>query len=100
VTTKQYVDGLVSGLDSRSSKIFAVINAAVSAGVDLVNPTNLSAALPDMSGDLNSDYDVFLNGMMLRPGEGNDFVTGSVANSVQLSFPASAGDLLCVIVYN
>ena len=100
VTTKQYVDGLVSGLDSRSSKTFSVINTAVSASVDLVNPTNLGTALPSMAGDLVNDYDVFLNGMMLRPGVGNDFVTGSVANSIQLSFPASAGDLLCVVVYN
>ena len=100
VTTKQYVDGLVSGLDSRSSKTFAVVSAAVSAGVDIVNPTNLGTALPSMAGDLVNDYDVFLNGMMLRPGAENDFVTGSVANSIRLSFPATAGDLLCVVVYN
>jgi len=63
--------------------------------------------LPDMStGSFTLDYDVYLNGELLRPGAdasaNNDYYPGtSLATAAQLKFEFSVklGDVLCVIPY-
>jgi hypothetical protein len=65
---------------------------------------NLDAALPDMSGgNFLNDYDVYLNGDLLRPGylvgDGNDYYPGTSVTDGQLRFATTlkTGDVICVI---
>jgi hypothetical protein len=68
---------------------------------------NLDVALPDMStGSFTVDYDVYLNGELLRPGAdasaNNDYYPGSTltpAAELKFEFAVKLGDVLCVIPY-
>lgn len=102
--TKAYVDAQVSGLDSRSSKLFSVVTAAVPANSNLVAGVggNLDAELPVFSSDLavfTSSHDIFLNGQILRPGTDMDVYPGTVSKSLKLTFDAVEGDVFCIISY-
>jgi hypothetical protein len=72
---------------------------------------NLDAQLPNMStGTFITDYDVFLNGNLLRPGANaaanNDYYPGTSLANGQLMFEfnlkgvGANPDVLCVIPYN
>ncbi len=102
--TKAYVDAQVSGLDSRSSKLFSVVTSAVPANNNLVAGVggNLDAELPVFSSDLavfTSSHDIFLNGQILRPGTDMDVYPGTVSKSLKLTFDAVEGDVFCIISY-
>ncbi|NBX74852.1 MAG: hypothetical protein EBQ89_11240, partial [Alphaproteobacteria bacterium] len=101
VATKKYVDNQISGLDARSEKVFSVVQSEVLAGDDLsLDAGTLDIELPVIDAALmESKYDIFLNGMMLRPGATMDVQKGAGAKALKLNFKAVAGDLLCVVVY-
>lgn len=84
------------------SKTYAVVNAAVGVNQDVsLAAGNLDAELPDMSGGLFlRDYDVYLNGTLLRPGAdaaaGHDYYPGSTAKALRFEFPLHENDVICV----
>lgn len=94
----------------RASKTYANVTAAALADADVGGTSggaNLDAQLPDMSGgDFVSDYDVFLNGNLLRGGAdatvNNDYYPGtSLANGqLRFEFPLQVGDVICVSAMN
>ena len=92
----------------RAAKVYSNVTATTAADLDVsLADGNLDTALPDMSGgSFTTDYDVYLNGELLRPGAdasaNNDYYPGtSLATAAQLKFEFSvkAGDVLCVIPY-
>lgn len=97
---------------SRGTKVYAVVTAAIAADVNVTGAggtPNIDAQLPNMSaGDFLTDYDVFLNGELLRPGANaaanHDYYPGtSLANGdLKFEFNLKAGsspDVICVISY-
>lgn len=84
------------------SKTYAVVNTLVSAGSDVSEAAgNIDVALPDMSGgQFLRDYDVYLNGTLLRPGAdltaGHDYYPGSTATALRFEFPLHENDVICV----
>jgi len=96
-------------MGGRKAKVYANVTATTTANLDVGGVgggTNLDAQLPDMS--LNSfltDYDVFLNGNLLRPGANaaanNDYYPGTSLPNGQLmfEFTVKTNDVLCVIPY-
>lgn len=106
------LNAIVQG-DERNPKVYAVVTLNTAADTDVGGVgggTNLDAQLPDMSsGDFLTDYDVFLNGTLLRPGANaaanNDYYPGtSLANGqLKFEFAVKAGgtpDVICVIPYS
>lgn len=98
--------------NERKPKVYAVVTLTTAADTDVGGVgggTNLDAQLPNMSGgSFLTDYDVFLNGQLLRPGANsaanNDYYPGtSLANGqLKFEFQVKAGgtpDVLCVIPY-
>lgn len=93
----------------RRTKTYANVTANTNADTDVGGVgggTNLDAQLPDMSvGSFTADYDVFLNGKLLRPGvdasANNDYYPGtSTANGqLRFEFRVRSGDVLCVVPY-
>ena len=97
----------------RRPKVYAVLTANTSANTDVGGVgggSNLDAQLPDMSvGDFLTDYDVFLNGQLQRPGANaaanNDYYPGTSLANGQLRFEfnlkgtGSNPDVICVIPY-
>ena len=93
----------------RSAKVYSVVTAAtISADTDVsLADGNVDAAFPDMSGGtFTTDYDVYLNGELLRPGANaaanNDYYPGtSLATAAQLKFEFQLrlNDVICVIPY-
>jgi hypothetical protein len=89
----------------RRDKVYAVVNAAtIAANTDVVNPTNIDAALPQMSsGSYLYDYDVYLNGNLLRPAvdaSGNhDYYPGTTPTALKFEFQLRLGDVICVVPY-
>ena len=89
------------------TKTYAVVTANVNADVDVggvAGGANLNAQLPDMSGgSFLVDYDVYLNGQLLRPGanssSNNDYYPGgSLANGqLRFEFKLKVNDVICVI---
>ena len=101
---KRYVDDAVAGIDSRTSKTYALVLSEVQAGTPLVGGPNgnLDAELPVMPSDpaeLSANFDIYLNGQLLQSGAGNDVERGVNAQALVLSFPVVAGDKLCVVQY-
>ena len=101
---KRYVDDAVAGIDSRTSKTYALVLSEVQAGTPLVGGPNgnLDAELPVMPSDpaeLSANFDIYLNGQLLQSGAGNDVERGVNAQSLVFSFPVVAGDKLCVVQY-
>ena len=93
----------------RGSKVYANCTLDANADTDVGGVgggTNLDAQLPNMSGGtFLSDFDVFLNGKLLRPGANsatnNDYYPGTSLTNGQLKFEfkVKVGDVLCVIPY-
>lgn len=89
------------------TKTYAVVTADVAANVDVggvAGGANLDAQLPTLAaGTFVADYDVFLNGQLLRPGANsstnNDYYPGtSLANGqLKFEFALKTNDVLCVI---
>lgn len=93
----------------RRAKVYANVTANTNADTDVGGVgggTNLDAQLPDMSiGGFLSDYDVFINGKLLRPGAdasaNNDYYPGtSLANGqLRFEFRVRTNDVICVVPY-
>ena len=108
-TTKQYVDAAiaateahidasVAGLDARTNKTYAVVGADTLAYTNLAGGSTLDVDLPMIpAASFATNCDVFLNGQLLRPSE--DVTRGTADRSLQLSFAAKLGDVLCVVQY-
>lgn len=95
---------------SRGSKVYALHDVATTAADTDVGGvgggTNLDAQLPDMSGgNFLTDYDVFLNGELMRPGAdasaNHDYYPGTSLPNGQLRFEfvLRLNDVICVIPY-
>lgn len=84
------------------SKTYAVVNTAVAANADVsLAGGNIDTAFPDMSGgQFLRDYDVYLNGTLLRPGldlsANHDYYPGSSATALRFEFPLHENDVICV----
>jgi hypothetical protein len=94
---------------ARGAKVYANVTSTTTANNDVGGVgggTNLDAQLPDMSGgSFLTDYDVFLNGKLLRPGADaaadNDYYPGTSLPNGQLRFEFTVknNDVICVIPY-
>jgi hypothetical protein len=94
---------------TRGAKTYSNVTVTTTANNDVGGVgggTNLDAQLPDMSGgSFLTDYDVFLNGELLRPGAdaaaNNDYYPGtSLANGqLKFEFTLTIGDVVAVIPY-
>jgi len=108
------LDAIVQAKSSdRKPKVYAVLTANVAADIDVGGTgggANLDAQLPDMSaGTFLTDYDVLVNGVLLRPGAdasaNHDYYPGTSLALGQLKFEfplKSTGaqpDVICVIPY-
>lgn len=79
---------------NRKAKVYANLTANVAADTDVGGVgggANLNAQLPDLSlGNFLTDYDIYLNGEMLRPGANaaanNDYYPGTSLADGQLKF--------------
>lgn len=97
------------GTGARGTKTYANVTVTATANTDvggIGGGTNLDAQLPNMSGGtFLSDYDVFLNGSLLRPGAdataNNDYYPGTSLPNGQLKFEFTVkiNDVLAVIPY-
>lgn len=97
----------------RKAKIYANLTANAAANVNVggvAGGANLDAQLPDMSlGAFLTDYDVYLNGDLLRPGAdssanhdyypGTSLVNGQLKFEFALKGTGATPDVLCVIPY-
>ena len=94
---------------SRLAKVYANVTSTTVADTDVggaAGGANLDTQLPDMSlGVFLTDYDVFLNGELLRPGANaaanNDYYPGTSLALGQLKFEFTAviNDVIAVIPY-
>lgn len=93
----------------RRSKTYANVISDVGSDTDVsLADGNLDAALPAMvSGSFTNDYDVYLNGELLRPGANslanNDYYPGSNLNTgakLKFEFSLKTGDVICVVASN
>jgi hypothetical protein len=93
----------------RTTKVYALVTLQTNADTDVGGVgggTNLDAQLPNFTGgSFLTDYDVFLNGNLLRPGANSganhDYYPGtSLANGqLKFEFKVKLNDVLCVIPY-
>lgn len=93
----------------RRAKVYANVTANTNADTDVggvAGGTNLDAQLPNMSvGSFTTDYDVYLNGKLLRPGAdasaNNDYYPGTslVNGQLRFEFRARTADVICVVPY-
>lgn len=96
-----------TGGANRGTKTYAAVTTQTAADTDVGGVgggTNLDAQLPDMSGgSFLTDFDVFLNGVLLRPGANaaanNDYYPGTSLPNGQLrfEFQVEVSDVICVI---
>lgn len=102
---KAIVEAKNAGSDS---KTFAVVTAAtIAPETDVFGGVggNIDALLPDMSGGtFENDYDVYLNGTLLRPGTdastGHDYFPGTVSTPnarLKFEFQLRQEDVICVV---
>lgn len=97
------------GVARRRSKVYANVTALTTPDTDVGGVgggVNLDTQLPDMSvGDFLTDYDVYLNGTLLRPGAtaatNNDYYPGTSLLNGQLKFEflIKNNDVICVMPY-
>jgi len=97
------------GQAKRRPKVYARVTSTTSADTDVGGVgggINLDAQLPDMSiGAYLTDYDVFLNGVLLRPGANSaanhDYYPGSstLNGQVKFEFTVKVNDQICVTPY-
>lgn len=95
---------------ARGTKVYANVTVTTTADNDVggvAGGTNLDTQLPDMSGGtFTSDYDVFVNGQLQRPGAdaaaNNDYYPGTSLANGQLKFEYTVkqNDVICVIPYS
>jgi len=96
-----------AGGQTRTDRTFAVVTAGVPVNTDvggIGGGANLDTQLPDLSGGaFLTDYDVYLNGTLLRPGAdalaNNDYYPGTSLANGQLKFEEklAVGDVICVV---
>jgi hypothetical protein len=88
------------------TKTYHNVTANVNEDLDIsLAAGNIDVAFPDMSaGSFLNDYDVFLNGELLRPGANsganNDYYPGSTltpAAALRFEFKLKSGDVICVV---
>lgn len=93
---------------ARNPKVYSNVTTDTVADTDVsLADGNLDTALPAMNGgSYLTDYDVFLNGNLLRPGAdasaNNDYYPGSSITApakIKFEFKVKSGDVLCVIPY-
>jgi len=94
---------------SRNPKVYSNVTVNTNANLDVsLADANLDTALPVMSGgSFLTDYDVFLNGNLLRPGANaaanHDYYPGTALGpgpaQLMFEFKVKSGDVLCVIPY-
>ena len=95
---------------SRFSKVYSNVTVNTNADTDVsLADGNLDTALPAMNlGSYLTDYDVFLNGNLLRPdssvtgANNHDYYPGSSTTApakIKFEFKVKANDVLCVIPY-
>ena len=93
---------------SRFAKVYANVTATTNADTDVsLANSNLDTALPAMNaGNYLTDYDVYLNGNLLRPGAdasaNHDYYPGSSITApakIKFEFKVKNNDVLCVIPY-
>lgn len=86
-----------------AQKTYANVTTTIGADTDVsLADSNLDTALPNMSsGTFTNDYDVFLNGDLLRPGANsganNDYYPGSSATKLKFEFGLKTSDVICVV---
>ena len=98
--------------NARKTKVYANVTANTSANTDVggvAGGANLDAQLPNLSlGNFLTDYDVFLNGNLLRPGansgSNHDYYPGTslVNGQLKFEFNVKAGgvpDVIAVVPY-
>lgn len=100
---------MASTSSARSAKVYANVTLTTGADTDVGGVgggANLDVQLPDQStGSFLTDYDVFLNGDLLRPGANaaanNDYYPGTSLINGQLKFEflVKVNDVICVIPY-
>jgi hypothetical protein len=89
----------------RRSKTVVSVNTTVAADADVsLAAANIDVALPDMSaGTFISDYDVYLNGELLRGGAtsaaNNDYYPGTTSTALKFEFGLKSGDVISVVKY-
>ena len=99
-------------VSSRGGKVYAIVTLATNADTDVGGTgggANLDVQLPNMSGgSFLTDYDVFLNGNLLRPGSNSganhDYYPGTslILGQLKFEFKVKAGgkpDVICVVPY-
>lgn len=93
---------------ARNTKVYANVTVDTNANLDVsLANGNLDTALPAMNaGSYLTDYDVFLNGNLLRPGANaaanNDYYPGTTITApakLKFEFKVKNQDVLCVIPY-
>jgi len=105
-----FVDQAAASASARVTKVFANVIANVNADTDVGGSgggTNLDVQLPDLStGAFLADYDVYLNGELLRPGAdataNNDYYPGTSLALGQLKFEfklKANKDVIAVVAY-
>lgn len=83
----------------RNGKTYVDVTLAVLAETDFTTGVDMS------SGSFANDYDVFLNGELLRPGADtladNDYYPGTslATGQIKFEFPLTPGDVVCVVSY-
>jgi len=106
-------DGEVSLLKAiyqsrRRDKVYARVNVpTITADTDVSSSilgSNIDVALPYMgSGSFGVDYDVYLNGQLLRPGAdataNNDYYPGTDQFTLRFEFELKENDVICVVPY-
>ena len=100
--------GKTAAYKRRKPKVYANVTVTTTADLNVsLADANLDVALPNMSGgSFLTDYDVFLNGDLLRPGAdataNNDYYPGtalSPAAQLRFEFTVKINDVLCVVPY-
>jgi len=93
---------------ARNAKVYSNVTSTTVADTDIsLADSNLDTALPAMNaGSFLTDYDVFLNGNLLRPGAtsgaNNDYYPGSSITApakLKFEFTVKINDVLCVVPY-
>lgn len=89
----------------RRSKTVVTVNTTVAADTDIsLAASNIDVTLPNMSaGTFISDYDVYLNGELLRGGASaaanNDYYPGTTSTALKFEFGLKSGDVISVVKY-
>jgi hypothetical protein len=89
------------------SKTFSTVTTDISANSDVYDAAGLDTSLPNMSaGSFLTDYDVYLNGELLRPGAdssvNNDYYPGSALApqaKLKFEFDLKVGDVICIVAH-